>query len=127
MVHQHGATWTQCGELIQADLDRHEQSISALRQAIADSDRSLHDLFSEQRTHLAALTARLDAGRERLELRVDALALETRRLSDRLPDVERQMAAMVGGSNATSKIVEIGAKWAAVAVALIALAITLLR
>ena len=124
---QHGATWTQCSELVQADLDRHEQSISALRQAMADSDRSLHDLFSEQRTHLAALAARLDAGRERLELRVDALALETRRLSDRLPDVERQMAAMTGGSNVVSKIVEIGAKWAAVAVALIALVITLLR
>jgi len=124
---QHGATWTQCGELVRVDLDRHEQSISALRQAMADSDRSLHDLFSEQRTHLAALAARLDAGRERLELRVDALALETRRLSDRLPDVERQMAAMTGGSNVVSKIVEIGAKWAAVAVALIALVITLLR
>ena len=124
---QRGATWTQCGELVQADLDRHEQSISALQQAMADSDRSLRNLFSEQRTHLTALAARLDAGRERLELRVDAFALETRRLSDRLPDVERQMAAMTGGSNVALKIVEIGAKWAAVAVALIALAIALLR
>ena len=119
--------WRSCGAYVLATLTRHEDALTDILRGLAESDRRMMQALSDQREYMAGVVARLETGASNTREAMDRFSAKADELSQRIPGIENHQERSDGSNDTKRRILEIGAKWAAVIVALAAVAISLLR